>query len=174
MVGAGGAPAVGGPARQYGVAMFLEWLADSPWVVWLLLAGVLAVTEMTTLDLTLLMLSIGALAGMGVAVFLPGLIWAQIVVAVVVALMCLTLVRPNILKRVHRGEGFRSSVDNVLGSRGMTTREVTASGGEVKVNGEAWSARSYDGEPIPAGVEVDVFEIDGVTVVVHPTRRSLT
>lgn len=153
--------------------MFFEWLAQNPWVVWLLLAGGLAVSEMATLDMTLLMLSVGALAGVAVAVFLPGLIWVQIVVAVLVALACLTLVRPSMLKRLHRGVGFRSSVDKVLGARGMTTREVTASGGEVKINGEAWSARSYDGEPIASGVEVDVFEIDGVTVVVHPTHRAL-
>ena len=50
---------------------------------------------------------------------------------------------------------------------------MTASGGEVKVNGETWSARSYDGEPIAAGVPVDVFEIDGLTVVVYPSHRPL-
>ena len=154
--------------------MFLEWLAANPWVVWLAVAGVLAVSEMTTLDLTLLMLSVGALAGVGVALVLPGLIWAQILVAVAVALMCLALVRPSILKRLHRGIGYRSSVEQLVGSTGVTTLEVTASDGEVKVHGELWSARSYDGEPIAAGVQVDVFEIDGVTAVVHPTHRSLS
>lgn len=153
--------------------MFPEWLADNPWVVWLALSGVLAVSEMATLDLTLLMLAVGAIAGFGVAVLLPGVIWAQIVVAVVVALLCLGLVRPSILKRLHRGVGYRSSVEAVLGSSGVTTRAVTASGGEVKVNGETWSARSYDGEPIAAGVPVDVFEIDGLTVVVYPSHRPL-
>lgn len=152
----------------------LEWLAENPWVVWLALAGVLAVSEMTTLDLTLLMLSVGAVAGFLVAVVLPGLLWAQIVVAVLVALLCLTLVRPSILRRLQRGVGFRSSVQKLVGSSGTTVREVTASGGEVKVNGEIWSARSYDGEPIAAGVAVDIFEIDGVTVVVHPSHRPLT
>lgn len=151
----------------------LEWLAENPWVVWLALAGVLAVSEMTTLDLTLLMLSVGAVAGFLVAMVLPGLVWAQIVVAVVVALLCLLLVRPSILRRVQRGIGFRSSVQKLVGSSGTTVREVTASGGEVKVNGEIWSARSYDGEPIAAGVAVDIFEIDGVTVIVHPSHRSL-
>lgn len=152
----------------------MEWLAENPWVVWLALAGVLAVSEMATLDLTLLMLAVGAVAGVTVALFLPGLLWAQIVVAVVVALLCLTLVRPTILKKIHPGEGYRSSVDKMVGSSGTTTSEVTASAGEVKVNGETWSARSYDGEPIAVGVAVDVFEIDGVTAVVYPSHRSLT
>ena len=46
--------------------------------------------------------------------------------------------------------------------------------GLVKVNGEVWSARSYDGHPIAAGVEVEVFEIDGVTAVVYPKDKPLT
>lgn len=150
-----------------------EWIAANPWAVWLAIAGALAVSEMATLDMTLLMLSIGAVAGIVVAIALPGVIWAQILVAVVVALLCLTLVRPSILKRLHRGVGFRSSIDKVVGSTGTTLREVTASGGEVKVNGEAWTARSYDGEPIAAGVPVDVFEIDGLTLLVHPTHKPL-
>lgn len=154
--------------------MFLEWLASNPWVVWLAVAGALAVSEMTTLDLTLLMLSAGALAGVGVALVLPGLIWAQILVAVAVALLCLFLVRPSILRKLHRGVGYRSSVEQLVGSTGTTTRAVTASDGEIKVHGELWSARSYDGEPIAVGVQVDVFEIDGVTAVVYPTHRSLS
>lgn len=153
--------------------MFLEWLAQNPWVVWLAVAGALAVSEMTTLDMTLLMLSVGALAGVAVALVLPGVIWAQILVAVVVALACLTLVRPSILKRLHNGVGFRSSVEKVLGATGVASREITASGGEVRVNGDTWSARSYDGEPIAAGVEVDVFEVDGLTLVVLPSQRRL-
>lgn len=161
------------PSREYGVGMLFEWIADNPWAAWLVIAGVLAVSEMATLDMTLLMLSLGAVAGIAVAIVLPGVIWAQVLVAVAVALLCLTLVRPSILKRLHRGTGFRSSVDNVVGATGTTVREVTATGGEVKVNGESWTARSYDGEPIAAGVPVDVFEIDGVTLLVHPTHKPL-
>ncbi len=151
----------------------LEWLAENPWVVWLAVAGVLSVSEMATLDMTLLMLAVGAVAGLAVALLLPGLLWAQIVVAVVVALLSLALVRPSILKRLHRGEGFRSSIDKVVGSTGLTMGEVTASGGEVKVNGQRWSARSYDGEPIAADVAIDVFEIDGLILLVHPTHKPL-
>lgn len=152
----------------------LEWLAGNPWAVWLALAAVLAISEMTTLDMTLLMLSTGALAGFLVALVLPGMIGVQIAVAIVVALLSLLLVRPSILRRLHRGVGFRSSVEKIVGSRGLTLSEVTASAGEIRVDGETWSARSYDGEPIPSGVEVDVFEIDGVIVRVHPSHRPLT
>ena len=64
----------------------LDWLASNPWSLWLLAAAVLAVSEMLTLDLTLLMLASGALAAAGVALFLPGLLWAQVAAAIVVAI----------------------------------------------------------------------------------------
>ena len=42
--------------------------------------------------------------------------------------------------------------------------------GEVKVNGEAWSAKSEDESSIQKGTEVEVLKIDGVKLVVSPIR----
>lgn len=151
-----------------------DWLSANWWAAWLAAAAALAIAEMFTLDLTLLMLAVGALAGVGVALLFPGLVWVQVIAAVVVAVAMLGLLRPQMLKRLHKGPGYRSSFDKMVGSRGYTIGEVTASGGEVKVAGEIWSARSYDGEPIAPGVEVEVFEIDGVTALVYPRNKPLT
>ena len=150
-----------------------DWLQANWWAVWLLLAGGLAVSELLTLDLTLLMLAAGALAGGVTALFLPGLIWVQVLVAVVVAVLMLGVLRPPMLKRLHKGPGYVSSVGKLVGSSGRAVGEVTASSGEVKVNGEMWTARSWDGEPIASGVEVEIFEMDGITAVVYPKHKSL-
>ncbi len=152
----------------------LEWLSANGWIVWLVLAGGLAVSEMLTLDMTLLMLAGGALAGAGAAVLFPGLIWVHILVAVVVAVALLGLLRPEILRRLHKGLGYRSTFDQLLGGKGRAVGEITASGGEAVVNGETWSARSWDGEPIASGVAVDVIEVEGLTVVVHPQNKPLS
>ena len=151
----------------------VEWLGSNPWALWLAAAAVLAVSEMLTLDLTLLMLASGALAAAGVALVLPGVLWAQVVAAIVVAFLSLGVLRPTLLKRLRAAPGYRSSLDKMVGSPGTAVSQVTASGGEVKVNGEIWSARSYDGTPIAEGVEVEVFEIDGVIAVVYPRHRPL-
>lgn len=152
----------------------IEWIQQNWWVAWLVLSGGLAVSEMLTLDMTLLMLAGGALAGAGAALIFPGLLWVQVLVAVVVAVALLGVLRPEILKRLHKGPGYRSTFDQLLGSTGRAAGVITASGGEANVNGETWSARSWDGEPIASGVEVEVIEVDGLTVVVQPRNKPLS
>ncbi|MFV0406437.1 MAG: NfeD family protein [Propioniciclava sp.] len=151
-----------------------EWIQENAWAVWLVIAGGLAISEMLTLDLTLLMLAVGALAGGVTALILPGLVWAQVLVAIGVAIALLGLLRPSMLRRISRGPGYQSSVEQIVGSSGRTTREVTATDGAVKINGEIWSARSYDGQPIAVGIEVEIFEIDGVIAVVYPKDKPLS
>ena len=51
--------------------------------------------------------------------------------------------------------------------------EITATTGEATINGETWTARSWDGETIAVGVPVDVMEVYGLTVVVHPRNKPL-
>ncbi len=149
-----------------------QWLAEHLWVAWLTLAALLAVTEMMTLDLTLLMLAVGALAGGLVAIALPGLLWLQITVAVAVAVAMLALLRPTLLAKIRSLPGYRSSVDKMVGSPGVALTEITATGGEVKVAGEVWSAHSLEGN-IAAGTEIEVYRIDGPIAIVYPRHLAL-
>lgn len=150
----------------------MEWLAEHTWVVWISLAAVLGVAELLTLDFTLLMLASGAVAGGLVALAFPGLLWAQIAAAVVVAIAMLALLRPTLLRKVRALPGYRSSVDKMVGSPGIALTEVTAGAGEVKVAGEVWTARSVEGT-IPAGTEVEVYRVDGAIALVYPRNLAL-
>jgi len=150
-----------------------EWLAANAWLGWLILAVALGVTELLTLDFTLLMLASGALAGGVVALIFPSAFWLQILVAVVVAVAMLGLLRPTLLRRVRELPGYRSSLDKMIGSTGVAVTEITASGGgEVKVSGESWTARSVEGT-IAAGTEIEVYQIDGAVAVVYPRNLAL-
>ena len=150
----------------------MEWLAENLWVAWLVLATLLAVAEMLTLDFTLLMLAVGALAGGAVALALPGVLWLQIVVAAVTAVAMLGLLRPTLLRKIRALPGYRSSVDKMVGSPGVALTQITSEGGEVKVAGEVWSAHSLEGE-IAAGAEVEVYRIDGAIAIVYPRHLAL-
>lgn len=150
-----------------------EWLSNNVWSIWLVLGAGLALTELVTLDFTLLMLAAGAVAGGATALIFPGMIWLQIAVAVVVSILMLVLLRPTLLEKIRRMPGYRSSVDKLVGSTGVVVAEITAAGGEVKLSGEVWTARSVDGNPIPAGEQIEVYQVDGATVVVYPRHQAL-
>ncbi len=150
----------------------MEWLAANIWVVWLVVAGILAVTETATLDFTLLMLASGALAGAVTGYVAPGMIWLQIAVALAVAVAMLALLRPTLLAKIRSDPGYQSSLDKMVGSTGIAVSEVTTTGGEVKVSGESWTARAVEGR-IPAGTEIEVYQIDGAVAVVYPRHEEL-
>jgi membrane protein implicated in regulation of membrane protease activity len=152
-----------------------EWLQENLWAVWLMLAMVLGASEMLTLELTLLMLASGAVAGMVTSFIFPGLFVVQVLVAVLVAVLMLFILRPTLLRRVRNAPGYRSALQKMVGSEGVAMAEITANSGEVKVNGETWSARAYDPDRvIKAGERVEIFEVDGVTALVHPHHESLS
>jgi membrane-bound serine protease (ClpP class) len=53
----------------------------------------------------------------------------------------------------------------IVGTHGQVRR-----GELVSVRGELWQARSEDGEPLDPGEEVDVVGVDGLELIVRPTR----
>lgn len=152
---------------------FVDWIGDNLWALWGAIALVLASAEMLTLDLTLLMLASGALAGGVVSIFLPSLVWLQVVVALAVAAAMLGFLRPTLLRRVRNAPGYRSSLNKLVGSEGTATAAISRSGGEVKVNGEIWTARTMGDFQIGLGDLVEVYEVDGTTLVVYPVEREL-
>ena len=48
-----------------------DWLGDNSWAIWLSLAFLLGIAEIMSLDLVLIMLAVGALAGAVVSVGEP-------------------------------------------------------------------------------------------------------
>jgi membrane protein implicated in regulation of membrane protease activity len=150
------------------------WQAIQAWQVWLGLSIVLGVAELVTLDLVLLMLASGALAGM-VTALLTDSLPLQAVVAALTAVGMLSLVRPNLLKRLHSGPELRLGHTALVGRQAIVVDEVSMHGGQIRIGGELWTARPYDEtEVIEAGATVDVFEIRGATALVHkvPTLDS--
>ncbi|WP_091531838.1 NfeD family protein [Microlunatus soli] len=151
-----------------------DWLGDNPWALWLSLAALLGVAEIISLDLVLIMIAAGAVGGAVTALIAPGLWGLQIVVAVAVSVGMLFLLRPTLMKRIHQMPGYRSSTDKMVGSSGVVTAEIGASGGEVKVDGLTWTARPYTPDlVIEEGTEIEVYEVDGAIAVVYPKYGEL-
>jgi membrane protein implicated in regulation of membrane protease activity len=151
-----------------------DWLGDNAWAIWLGLAFLLAVAEIMSLDLVLIMLAAGALAGAATAALAPGVWWLQFGVAIIVSIGSLLLLRPTLMRRVRNAPGYRSSTAKMVGSTGVATVQITRDGGEIKVDGQTWTARSYDRSTvIEKGTEIEVYEIDGAIAVVYPAHEPL-
>ncbi len=153
---------------------FLGWFSGNPWIAWAMAALVMGMSEMLTGDLVLLMLAGGAAAGGLTAVVAPELVWLQAVVASLTAVATLGLVRPSLLKRFREVPGYRSSLQQLVGSEGRATTRITHDEGEARVNGEIWSARTFSaGMVVEVGELVEVYEVDGTHVVVYPVLDEL-
>ncbi|RII20297.1 hypothetical protein DSC45_03655 [Streptomyces sp. YIM 130001] len=139
-----------------------------PWLIWLIVAGVLAVAEIFTLTAALGLLGISALVTSGTAALgLP--VPLQFLVFTGVSAVGLLFVRPIALRHVLRPQTERFGVEALIGSAATTLSEVTGLGGRVRIGGEEWTARAYDETlVIPAGATVDVIEIAGTTALVYP------
>ncbi|MER6563923.1 NfeD family protein [Streptomyces sp. NPDC001027] len=139
-----------------------------PWLIWLIIAAVLAVVEIFTLTAALGMLSAAALVTAGsAAVGLP--LPFQFAVFTVVAVATVLFVRPIALRHVLRPQAARFGVDALIGKGAFVVSEVTGLGGRVRIDGDEWTARAYDETlVIPAGRTVDVIEINGATAIVYP------
>ncbi|MFP5282860.1 MAG: NfeD family protein, partial [Actinomycetes bacterium] len=127
-----------------------DWLGEHAWAIWLSLAFLLAVAEILSLDLVLIMLAAGALAAAGVAVLAPGLWWLQVLTAIGVSVGMLALLRPTLMARVRDLPGYRSSTAKMVGSSGIALSQVTRQGGEIKVDGQSWTARPYSSDLVIA------------------------
>lgn len=151
-----------------------DWLGDHGWAIWLSLAFLLAVAEIVSLDLILIMLAAGALAAAGVALVAPDLWWLQILIGSGVSVGMLALLRPTLLAKVRSMPGYRSSTAKLVGSSGLAVSQIDKTGGEIKIEGQSWSARPYSSDiVIEQGVEIEVYEIDGAIAVVYPKHLPL-
>jgi membrane protein implicated in regulation of membrane protease activity len=145
------------------------------WLIWLCIAGGLAILELLSLDLVLLMLAGGALAATLVAI--PSDSWVlEAVVAIVVSAGMLGLVRPSLVERLHRGSPeLRIGPQRLVGQQVEITTAISAHHpGQVIIAGEQWTAQPYDeSDVIEAGTTVEVLAIKGATAYVHPLPKEI-
>ncbi|WP_372729595.1 NfeD family protein [Nocardioides sp.] len=150
----------------------MDWLRDHMWETWLALAVMLGVAEMFSLDLVLIMLAVGAMAGvLTAALGMPVVV--QVLAVAAASVGALALARPSLVKKLHGGPELRLGHGKLVGVQGVVTEEVSAlEHGRIKLAGEIWSAAPYDETiTIAPGETVEVLQIRGATAYVHPIPR---
>lgn len=105
--------------------------------------SILAVAEIFTLTAALGMLSAAAVVTSGfAAIGLP--LPFQFLAYAIVATLAVLFVRPIALRHVLQPQAARFGIDALVGKAAYVVSEVTATGGRVRIDGEEWTARSYD------------------------------
>lgn len=150
----------------------MHWLGDNPWAAWLGIAALLSIAELASLDLVLIMLAVGAIAGMFTS-FVTDSVAAQVLVAVVASIAMLAVVRPGLTRRLHTGPDLVLGSATLLGKQAITPVRLSAhESGQIKIDGELWTAKPYDETlVIEPGETVEVLLIKGATAYVHPVPQ---
>ena len=138
------------------------------WLLWLILAVVFAVGEIATLGFFLAPFAGGAaVASLVSAIGVPFV--GSAAVFLLVSVILLAALRP--LARSHRKmpPALRTGTAALVGKSATVIERIANNEGVgcVKIDGEVWTARSYDeDEVIEAGKRVQVIQIKGATALV--------
>ena len=143
----------------------MAWSSELAALVWLAVALVAAIIEVSVPHFGFGFVSIGAVAGAAMAYFGYG-VTPQMAVFVAVLSISLLLLRSRLLGRLFSGRGVPSRTDTIIGRHGVVTHDIdtTLGGGRVNVGGEDWAARSS--EIIASGTKVRVTGADGIVLEV--------
>ena len=140
------------------------------WYVWLILAGVFVIGEVLTSGFLIFWLGLGALIAMAVS-FITDNIIIQTTVFLISSVILILATKP-LVKKFANTETVKTNVSSIIGKKGLVTKDINSinSTGQVKVDGELWSAIGENDMEISKGTEVEVIEIKGVKVIVAPVK----
>ena len=153
----------------------MNWAATI-WMV--LMLGFLIAEGACPFHLVSIWFAAGALVA-GIAALLHAAVGVQVVLFFVVSIGLLIAMFP-LVKKVMNPKITKTNVDSVVGAQGYVTQAIDniAAEGQVKLNGMFWTARSVNGQQIPAGTLVKVERIEGVkafvTAVKTPVKEEPT
>lgn len=140
-------------------------------IFWLAVVIVMAIIEIITLGLTTIWFAGGALVA-----FLASMLGANFVVQAVlfiaVSVFLLAITRPLAVKYLNKNRES-TNAESLIGKLAVVKEEIDNlnARGHVSVNGQEWTARSFEEKIIPEGATVEIVEISGVKLLVRETAK---
>ncbi len=136
------------------------------WQFWLIVAGLFFVGEIFTLGFLIFWFGIGALFAMIVSFFTTNII-IQTTVFLITSTIFILATKPLVKKFVDV-KNTNTNVFSIIGKKALVIKDIDPihSSGQIKLNGEVWSAETENDEIIKEGSEVEVLKINGVKAIV--------
>ena len=140
---------------------------DSWAVIWVTVALVAAVIEISIPHFGIIFVSVGAAAAATAAYLSLGLV-PQLALFIVVVGVSFLVIRPRILKGMGAA-GVPGRTEVLIGREGVVTQDIdsTVGAGRINVEGQDWAARAPS--PVAAGTRIKVVGADGIVLEVKPT-----
>ena len=152
----------------------IDYFSSNLWLIWVIISILCLILELSSGDFFILCFAIGAavsaiLAGCGAGLTVQIIVFA-IVSALSVALYGMFIVRPALIKKIHKPNKVRlSNAEAMIGQTGRVSESIEANGyGRVAIDGDDWKARSADGSAIDKDTRVRVVKMDSIILTVKP------
>ena len=144
------------------------------WQLWVIVAGIFFVGEIFTAGFLIFWLGVSALITMVVSFFTTDII-IQTSVFVICSVLLIFATRPFVNKFV-KTETVKTNAYSIIGKKALVIQDINSveGKGQIKINGEVWSAESIDGQNIPEKSEVKIVEIRGVKAIVSTVKLAST
>ena len=144
------------------------------WQIWLIAAGVFFVIEIFTVGFLIFWFAIGSLIAMVVSFFTTN-IAIQCTVFIISSALLIFATKP-LVNKIQKKDQVPTNVFSAVGKMGIVTEDIDwkAGTGQIKVEGELWSAKTYENINIPKGSEVQIESIEGVKAYVRPIKIAST
>jgi membrane protein implicated in regulation of membrane protease activity len=136
---------------------------------WFILAAILGIALIFTVEFTFAMLALGALAA-GIAALLGVNVGVCIAIFAVVSAGLTFALRQPLMRKFKSADPVVTGTAALVGARAFAVDTVTTRSGRVKLNGEVWTARTRTGEVAEDAYAV-VVEIQGATAIVEPEQE---
>ena len=146
----------------------IDFLVNNLWLVWTLVSIVCLILELSSGDLYITCLAIGAVGSI-VAALLGLPFWSQAIVWAVCSVLSIWLLRPKLMARLHNGDDERlSNADALIGRTGTVIDAIEPEKpGYVKVDGDEWRAVTNNGSKIPVDEKVRIISRESIVVTVE-------
>ena len=139
------------------------------WQVWLIIAGLFFIAEMITVGFLVFWFGVGSLLAMIVSFFTSNII-IQTTVFIVSSAILLLVTKPFVKKFVDV-KTTKTNAFSIIGKKALVIKEINLhSVGQIKINGEVWSAEAENDETITEGSEVEIVKINGVKAIVKAVK----
>lgn len=139
------------------------------WQIWLVISLFFFILEIATTGFLIFWFGVGGLVATLCSLFVKNIV-LQTLIFIVTSTLLTIFTKPLVDKYVKTTNTTKTNAYSVEGKVGKVTKDIEPieGRGQVIIDGETWSAKSFDDSFIPKGTEIKVESLNGVKVIVKP------